>query len=164
MATAVAERVAPAPIVSHRPWWRGKLVQITGIVVLMYVAYRARALEYPWPNDLVWNNLSVRLDDVQVWLLTERGAEDQSLVFTVFEGFSSAIDHLVEWFNRLLVWLTWAGATIVGVALVLRFGGLRAALITLFSFATFALTGLWEESMQTLALMLVAVSLSLVVG
>ena len=95
----------------------------------MYVAYRAWGLEYPWPNDLVWNSLSVHLDDFQTWLLTERGKEDQSLVFTVFEGFSSAIDHLVEWFNRLLIWMTWAGTTIAGVALVLRFGGLRAALI-----------------------------------
>ena len=107
----------------------------------MYVAYRAWALEYPWPNDLVWNSLSVHLDDFQVWLLTERGKEDQSIVFTVFEGFSSAIDHLVEWFNRLLLWLTWAGTTVAGVALVLRFGGLRAALITLLAFATFALLG-----------------------
>jgi glycine betaine/proline transport system permease protein len=164
MTSVVAERVIPAPIVARRPWWRGKLVQVTGIVALMYIAYRAWALEYPWSNDLVWNSLSLHLDDFQVWLLTERGKEEQSIVFTVFEGFSSAIDHLVEWFNRLLLWLTWAGTTVVGVALIFRFGGLRAALFTLVAFATFALTGLWEESMQTLALMLVAVAFSLVVG
>ncbi len=164
MASAVAEAVLRPPIVVHRPWWRGRLVQVTGIVLLMYVAYRAWRLEYPWPNNLVWNSLSVHLDDFQVWLLTERGKEDQSIVFTVFEGLSSGIEHTVEWFNRLLLWLTWAGTTIAGVALVLRFGGARAALITLFAFATFALTGLWEESMQTLALMLVAVALSLLVG
>ena len=163
MAT-VAETAVRAPIVAHRPWWRGKIVQVAGIVGLMYLAYKAWGLEYPWPNDLVWNNLSVRLDDFQVWLLTERGEADQSLVFTVFEGFSSGIDHLVEWFNRLLLWLTWVGTTVAGVALVLRFGGARAAVITLLAFATFALTGLWEESMQTLALMLVAVVLSLLVG
>ncbi|MBA2359404.1 MAG: ABC transporter permease subunit [Actinobacteria bacterium] len=161
---SVAETVTPAPIVVHRHWWRGRLVQVTGIVALMYVAYRAWAIEYPWPNDLVWNSLSLHLDDFQVWLLTERGKEDQSIVFTVFEGFSSAIDHLVEWFNRLLLWLTWVGTTVAGVALIFRFGGLRAATIMLFAFAAFALTGLWEESMQTLALMLVSVGLSLLVG
>jgi len=163
MASVVAERVAPAPIV-HRPWWRGKLVQVAGIAALMYIAYRAFAFEYPWPSDLVWSSLSVRLDDFQVWLLTERGKADQSMVFTVFESFSSAIDHLVGWFNRLLLWLTWVGTTVAGVALVLRFGGVRAALITLLAFATFALAGLWEESMQTLALMLVSVGFSLLVG
>jgi glycine betaine/proline transport system permease protein len=161
---SIAETVTPAPIVVHRLWWRGRLVQVTGIVALMYVAYRARALEYPWPSELVWNSLSLHLDDFQLWLLTERGQEDQSIVFTVFEGFSSAIDHLVEWFNRLLLWLTWAGTIVAGVALILRFGGLRAALITLFAFVAFAALGLWEESMQTLALMLASVGLSLLVG
>ena len=164
MASVVAERATAAPNIVHRAWWRGRLVQVAGIVALMYVAYRAWALEYPWPNDLVWNQLSVHLDNFQTWLLTERGKEDQSIVFTVFEGFSSGIDHLVEWFNRLLIWMTWAGTTITGVALVLRFGGLRAALFTLSAFATFALCGLWEESMETLALMLAAVGLSLLVG
>ena len=164
MASVFAERATSAPVVVHRAWWRGRLVQVAGIVALMYIAYRAWGLEYPWPNDLVWNSLSVRLDDFQTWLLTERGQEDQSFVFTVFEGFSSGVDHLVGWFNRLLLWLTWAGTTVAGVALVLRFGGLRAALWTLSAFATFALSGLWEESMQTLALMLVSVGLSLLVG
>ena len=164
MASIAEPVVTAAPVVVHRPWWRGKLVQVAGIVALMYVAYRVWALDYPWPNSLVWNNLSFRLDEFQIWLLDERGKTDQGLVFTVFEGFSSTIDHLVDWFTRFLLWMTWLGTTIAGVALVLRFGGVRAASITLFAFATFALTGLWEESMQTFALMLVAVLLSLLVG
>ena len=28
MATVAAEAVAPVPVVAHRPWWRGKLVQV----------------------------------------------------------------------------------------------------------------------------------------
>ena len=48
---AAAEPVLTAPVVAHRPWWRGKLVQVAGIVALMVVAYRVWALEYPWPND-----------------------------------------------------------------------------------------------------------------
>lgn len=164
MASVATEAIRAAPVAVHTPWWRGKLVQVAGIVALMYIAYRAWALEYPWPDDLVWNSLSLHLDEFQIWLLDERGKTDQGLVFTVFEGFSSTIDHLVDWFTRFLLWITWLGTTVAGAALVLRFGGVRAALIMLFAFATFALAGLWEESMQTLALMLVAVTLSLVVG
>jgi len=162
---SVVTEAAPAvPVVSHRPWWRGRMVQSAAIAGLMYLGYRAWRLEYPWPDWLVWNSLSLHLDDFQVWLLTERGKEDQGIVFTVFEGFSSSIDHLVDWFTRLMLWMTWIGTTAAGVLLVLRFGGLRAALITLFAFASFALMGLWEESIQTLALMIVAVALSLLVG
>jgi glycine betaine/proline transport system permease protein len=164
VASVAAGSVSAAPIVAHRVWWRGRLVQVLGIVALMYVAHRAWASEYSWPSDLIWNSLSVHLDDFQTWLLTERGQENQSLVFTVFEGFSSAIDHLVDWFNRLLLWLTWAGTTVAGVALIFRFGGVRAAVVSLSAFATFALLGLWEESMETLALMLASVGLSLLVG
>jgi glycine betaine/proline transport system permease protein len=172
--SVAADAVRPAPVVVHRPWWRGKLVQVAGIVALMYVAYRIWGVtvdangneiaRFPWPNWLVWNELSLHLDTFQTWVLTERGKEDTSFVFTIFEWFSTSVDHLVEWFNRFLLWLTWVGTTATGTLLVLRFGGLRAALVTLVAFATFALSGLWEESMQTLALMLVAVALSLLVG
>ena len=164
MASIAEPVVVAAPVVVHRPWWRGKLVQVAGIVALMYVAYRLWALEYPWPSSLVWNELSLHLDEFQIWLLDERGKADQSFVFTAFEAFSSTIDHLVDWFTRFLLWMTWLGTTVTGVLLVLRFGGIRAAVWSLAAFATFALTGLWEESMQTLALMLVAVTLSLLVG
>ena len=60
--------------------------------------------------------------------------------------------------------MTWVGTLAAGVLIVLRFGGWRAALIVLAAFVSFALMGLWEESIQTLALMLAAVSLSLLIG
>ena len=74
------------------------------------------------------------------------------------------MDELVAWFTELLLWLTWVGTTVAGTLLVWRFGGRRAAVTALVAFAAFALSGLWAESMETLALMLVAVGLSLLVG
>ena len=164
MASVAHESVLPAPVVAHRPWWRGKLVQVAGIVALMYVAYRISALEYPWPERLEWNALTGHLDDFQIWLIDQRNAEDPSVVFAVFDGFATLVDDLVGWLDRLLLWLTWVGTAVAGTVIALRFGGWRAALWVTAAFATFALTGLWEESMQTLALMLAAVGLSLLVG
>jgi glycine betaine/proline transport system permease protein len=162
--TVATEAVVPAPVVIHRPWWRGKVVQVAGIVALMYVAYRLWALEYPWSPRLEWNALTGHLDDFQTWLIDERNAEDQSVLFGIFDAFASAVDNLVDWLDRLLLWLTWVGTTVTGTLLALRFGGWRAAAWVLGAFATFALTGLWPESMQTLSLMLAAVGLSLLVG
>jgi glycine betaine/proline transport system permease protein len=170
MTTVAAETVARKPAVSHRPWWRGKIVQVAGIVALMYVAYRAWApdepgvIRFPWPDALVWNVLPAHLDDFQIWLLDQRNAEDPSFVFAVFDAFATFVDNLVEWFDRLLLWLTWVGTTAAGTLVALRFGGWRAAAWVGGAFASFALMGLWEESMQTLALMLAAVGLSLIVG
>lgn len=164
MSTIVDAAPLTTPVLSHTPWWRGRIVQTAGIVALMYLAYRAWRLEYPWPDALVWNSLSGDLDDFQVWLLTEKGQEDNGIFFSLFEWFSTTVDHLVAWFDRFLLWMTWLGTTVASVLLVWRFGGVRAAVITLAAFATFALSGLWVESMQTLSLMLVAVALSLLVG
>jgi len=161
---AATETAAPTTVVTHRPWWRGKLVQVAGIVALMYVGYRLRPLEYPWPERLEWNALSGHLDEFQIWLIDERNADERNVVFGAFDAFATFVDNLVSWFTRLLLWLTWVGTTVAGTVIALRFGGWRAATWVTGAFATFALTGLWAESMQTLALMLAAVGLSLLVG
>lgn len=153
-----------APVLSHRPWWRGKIVQVALIVGVMVVVYRAFGLEYPWPRSLEWNSLSGNLDSFQSWLLDQRSAEDKSFVFSIFDGFATFVDDLVTWLTNGILWLTWLGAAAAGTLVVLRFGGLRAAAIILASFASFAALGLWEASMETLALMLAAVGLSLLVG
>ena len=121
-------------------------------------------LDYPWPDKLAWNSLSGELDSFQSWLLDQRSAEDTSFVFTIFDGFATFVDDLVTWFTDAILWLTWLGAAAVGTLVVLRFGGVRAAVIVLAAFASFALFGLWEASMETLALMLAAVGLSLLIG
>jgi glycine betaine/proline transport system permease protein len=164
MATVVAEAPPLAPVVVHRPWWRGRLVQVAAVVALMYLAYRIWALDYPWPSSLVWNSLPGYLDDFQVWLSDQRNSESPSFVFAVFDGFATFVDKLVEWFERFLLWLTWVGTTAAGTLLALRFGGIRAAAWIAGSFASFAAMGLWGESIETLALMLAAVLLSLAVG
>ncbi|MBM2822922.1 MAG: choline transporter permease [Thermoleophilia bacterium] len=164
MSVAAAEIRTVTPVLSHRPWWRGKIVQTAGIVALMYLAYRAWQLEYPWPARLEWNALPFRIDDFQTWLLDQENAEEPSFVFAIFDGFATFVDNLVGWFNQFLLWLTWAGTMAAGTLIALRFGGWRAAAWVGGAFASFALMGLWEESMQTLALMLAAVGLSLSVG
>jgi glycine betaine/proline transport system permease protein len=139
-------------------------VQVAVVVAAMVLVYRVAGGDYPWPDSLVWNSLSGKLDEFQSWLLDQRNATPQSPFFAVFDGFATFVDNLVTWFTDGILWLTWLGAAAVGTIIVLRFGGLRAAVIVASAFASFGLLGLWEASMQTLALMLAAVGLSLIVG
>jgi glycine betaine/proline transport system permease protein len=164
VASVLVERVRGTTVVAHRPWWRGRLVQVAAIVALMYLAYRAWRLDYAWPSSLVWNELPTHLDSFQNWLLEQRSAEDKNVVFAVFDGFRTFVDDLVARLNELLLDLTWVGTTVAGTLIALRFGGWRAGVWILGAFAAFAAMGLWEESIQTIALMLVAVAFSLLVG
>jgi glycine betaine/proline transport system permease protein len=164
LSVAVEVATSAAGAVEHRPWWQRRLVLSGAIVGLMLVLYFALRGEYPWPGSLQWNSLSTHLDNFQSWLIDQRNATHPSLVFRAFNGFATFLDDLVTWLNNLFRWLTWVGTTVVGVAVVLRFGGVRAAAWVLGAFASFAFLGLWEESIQTLALMFSAVALSLLVG
>jgi glycine betaine/proline transport system permease protein len=130
----------------------------------MWLAYRGWKSEYPWPASLTWNTLPTHLNDFQTWLVDQRNADDPSLVIRAFNGFANMLDSLVTRFDDLLDWMTWVGVTVAGVGISLRFGGVRASIWALAAFFTFAASGLWVESMQTLSLMLAAVGLSLLVG
>jgi glycine betaine/proline transport system permease protein len=162
---AVATRGLRAPAIAPAPArWRGKPVQVAVIVGVMVVAFAALRNEFPWPVSLTWVELPAELDDLQNWLLDQRTAADPNIIFAILDGFRAFAEWLVTAINDVLLWLTWVGTIAACVLLVLRFGGWRAALIVAGAFASFALMGLWEESIQTLALMFAAVSLSLAIG
>ncbi|GIU95703.1 MAG: glycine/betaine ABC transporter permease [Gaiellaceae bacterium] len=172
MASVAADTVSTRPL-SHRPWWRGRLVGVGVVVALMVASYRlgvttdangVAVARFPWPEELVWNAFPGHLDAFQTWLLDQRNAEDPSIVFALFNGFATLVDSLVSWLDRFLLWLTWVGTAATATLVALRFGGVRAAAWVAGALAAFALMGLWEESMQTVALMLAAVALSLAVG
>jgi glycine betaine/proline transport system permease protein len=162
---AVASRRLAAPaFAAPTSRWRGRPAAVGAIVLLMLVGFVVLRNEFPWPTSLTWQALPERLDDFQVWLLDERTAENPNIVFAVFDGFRAFADWLVTALNDALLWLTWPGLLAAAVLIVLRFGGWRAALVVAGAFVSFALMGLWEESVQTLALMLAAVAFSLAIG
>jgi len=161
---AVAVSRAPVAAAPRRGWWRSRPGQVAAVVVALVAASIPLRGDFPWPASLSWDRLGGELDGFQTWLLDQRSAADRNPVFAVFEGFRNFVDSLVTWLNDLLLGMTWVGVTAAGVLIVLRFGGWRAALGVLAALAAIAGSGLWEESLQTLALMLAAVSLSLLVG
>jgi glycine betaine/proline transport system permease protein len=137
---------------------------VLAVVVLMLLCFLVARGDFPWPDSLVWAALPDHLDDFQGWLIDQRSAADPNVIFAIFDGVRAFAEWLVNAFTDALLWMTWVGVTAAGTLIVLRFGGWRAALIVLAAFAAFALMGLWEPSIQTLALMFAAVSLSLAVG
>jgi glycine betaine/proline transport system permease protein len=162
---AVASRRLAAPaFAAPTSRWRSRPAAVAAIVLLMLVGFALLRNEFPWPTSLTWQALPERLDSLQIWLLDQRTADNPNIIFAIFDGFRALADWLVTALDDLLLWMTWPGVIAAAVLIVLRFGGWRPALVVLGAFVSFALMGLWEESIQTLALMLAAVVLSLAVG
>jgi glycine betaine/proline transport system permease protein len=67
-------------------------------------------------------------------------------------------------FGRPVPVVGWLGVVALATSTALLLGNRRVALLTAAGFVSFGLLGLWEESMDTLALTLTAVALSLAVG
>jgi glycine betaine/proline transport system permease protein len=143
--------------------FRGTGVQATLILAVLVLGYILWKDEYPWPASLVWEELPRKIDDAQTWLLDQR-TEGSNPFFAILDGFRAFADWLVTALLNFLEWLTWVGTIVAGTLVVLRYGGWRAALIVFGAFVSFALLGLWEESIQTLALMTAAVMISLLIG
>jgi glycine betaine/proline transport system permease protein len=161
---AVAQAAHPVSRSLPRPWWRGRTGAGVLVVLAMLIAYMGWKNHWSWPAALTWNSLSPHLDTFQAWLSDNRNLEHPNVIFRVFNWFANFLDHLVSWLTRFFYWLKWPGITVLGTLIVLRFGGWRAALGTFAAFVSFAALGLWDESMQTFALMFAAVGLSLLVG
>ncbi|HEY2777246.1 MAG TPA: ABC transporter permease subunit [Gaiellaceae bacterium] len=152
-------------MLDHRPWWRSRSTIVAATVGVMVICHLTLSRTMSWPDSLVWHSLTHYLDNMQNWLAAESAKTHPNFAYQLIHWISSGLDTLVRWLYHLLSkWLTWPGTTLLGGLLAWRFGGRRAGVIMVASFASFAALGLWDDSMQTLALMLVAVALSLLVG
>jgi len=160
VAQAAGRLAAPAP----RAWWRGRLGAILALTLGIVIAFFGWKNQVPWPAALTWNTLAHHLDDFQAWLSNHRNLPHPSIVFRAFNGVASFLDNLVGWLTSFLFKLTWAGTTVLGTLVVLRFGGRRAALGVFAAFCAFAALGLWEPCVRTFALTIASVSLSLAIG
>ena len=119
VAQAAGRIAAPAP----RHWWRGRAGVVVAVVIAMLAAYLVWKSELAWPSSLVWKSLAGYLDRFQAWLSDNRNVAHPNFAFVVFNGFATFLDDLVSWLTSLFHQLTWAGTTVLGTLVVLRFGG-----------------------------------------
>ncbi len=110
-----------------------------------------------------WNmHLREPLDAFKKWVVGNR-ATSPFFVF-IFEPISAGVDFVIRRAEALLLWLPWPVIAAAFFLLGNRFGGLRLGLLTSLCLLFMGLTGLWDASMQTLALMVAAVLISLLIG
>ncbi|MDQ0988149.1 proline/glycine betaine ABC transporter permease [Streptomyces sp. V2I9] len=169
MATARATPVRPASagarrgplaVLRDRPA-AAKLLLLALVAVVAVPLVHGRWGGGMWPAALT-ADLSGPLGDVTDWIVSNRDSHPLFLYF--FGHISNAVVLSVRGVYLVLLALGWAGVTVLAAAVAWRAAGIRTALTAAASFLACGLLGMWVPTMQTLALMVVAVLASVVLG
>ena len=86
------------------------------------------------------------------------------LLQPLFRATAAALEAPMRAMRTGLVWLPWPVVLLFAVLLAMRAGGARLALFALATFAYILLAGYWRPTMNTLALVLLAVPLAVLLG
>ncbi|WP_443072382.1 ABC transporter permease [Streptomyces sp. RPT161] len=162
MSTAAAKPVGGSvrELVARR---RGlaKLVLLAVVAAVVVPLVNSRWGSGSWPAALTVDP-SGSLGKASNWIIDNR---DSSPVFLYFFGYVSyGVGYAVRGVYLLLLALGWTGVTAAATLLAWRFAGRRVALTALVSLLACGALGMWVPTMQTLALMVVAVLASVAVG
>ncbi|MFE3992876.1 ABC transporter permease subunit [Streptomyces goshikiensis] len=138
---------------------RGRLIVACAAVALVLGAVFLGAGN--WPASLSVD-LSGPLKSTSDWIIDNR---DGHPLFLYFLGHvSNAVVVSVRAVYLVLLALGWAGVTAAAALVAWRVAGVRLALTSLAAFAVCGVLGMWVPTMQTLALMVVAVLASVLLG
>ncbi|GAA3770829.1 ABC transporter permease [Streptomyces phyllanthi] len=161
MATVTAPTVrTPLPgFLKHRVLAKLTLLALAAAVLVPVV--NARWASGSWPDALTVD-LSEPLGRASDWIIDNRDSHPLFLYF--FGHVSNAVVLSVRAVYLVLLAAGWAGVTAVAALVAWRAAGLRLALGTAVAFLACGLLGMWVPTMQTLALMVVAVLASAVLG
>lgn len=157
--TASAPRALPGSLLRHRAVHKLLLLALAAAILVPLA--NARWASGSWPDALTVD-FSEPLTRASDWIIDNR---DSHPLFLYFFGYvSNAVVISVRAVYLLLLAVGWAGVTALGALVAWRVAGIRLALGTGAAFLACGLLGMWVPTMQTLALMAVAVLASVVVG
>ncbi|MFJ9006436.1 ABC transporter permease [Streptomyces canus] len=157
--TASTPRALPTGLLRHRSVHKLLLIALAAAVLVPLA--NARWASGSWPGALTVD-LTSPLSKASDWIIDNR---DSHPLFLYFFGYvSNAVVISVRAVYLVLLGAGWAGVTAFGALVAWRVAGVRLAVGTTAAFLACGLLGMWVPTMQTLALMVVAVLASVVVG
>jgi glycine betaine/proline transport system permease protein len=156
-----AEQVADLTLVPHAPPspWRRRA--IWGVGVVLVLALGLILFSGGFPNSLVID-AAKPFNAFSDWVITHQRTNPLFVHFLVplKNGVNAAVDRLVLQLERL----TWPGIVVLAAAIAGVLAGWRMAVLTAAGFLALGFLGLWEDSLATLALVLVSVGVALAIG
>jgi glycine betaine/proline transport system permease protein len=157
--TASTPRALPTGLLKHRAVHKLLLIALAAAVLVPLA--NARWASGSWPTALTVD-LTKPLGSASDWIIDNR--DSHPLFLYGFGYVSNAVVISVRAVYLVLLGAGWAGVTALGALVAWRVAGVKLALGTTAAFLACGLLGMWVPTMQTLALMVVAVLASVVVG
>jgi glycine betaine/proline transport system permease protein len=155
--------MATAPVALTRPLARRPSRRTWSLVLLASaaIAYVVLRNEYLLPHDESAPVFGV-FNEVRAWVDANRQASP--ILSFLIGALRGGVGSLVEGFQAILSALGWTGVTVIGGALGYIFGGWRLAALMVGGCLVMGALGLWPAAMDTLALTMAAVVVSLLIG
>ncbi|MFE8988477.1 ABC transporter permease [Streptomyces collinus] len=157
--TANPPRVGLPALLKHRAVHKLLLLALAAAVLVPLA--NARWASGTWPSALTVD-FSEPLAKASDWIIDNRDSHPLFLYF--FGHVSNVVVIAVRAVYLTLLAVGWAGVTALGALVAWRVAGVKLALGTGAAFLACGLLGMWVPTMQTLALMVVAVLASVAVG
>jgi glycine betaine/proline transport system permease protein len=157
-----SQTLAPETNIPWKPILYWAAVVAVGVAVSALV-WRGPdpASAIPFPKD--WNfGLRAPIDNFQTWVIANRTTHP--LFALTFDPLDNLIDFCLIAVEDFLVGLPWFVLVIAVGLLAYYLGGWRLVAVCVGGLLFCGLTGLWQASMQTLALMGMSVFISLLIG
>jgi glycine betaine/proline transport system permease protein len=154
--------IAPQPPVvvqsPHGSPWRRRAIWLVAIAVVILIGLQLTA---GFPEKWVIS-IGHWFESAENWILEN---DQSSPLFVYFltpikNGVNALFDNLVT----VLLRMTWLGVITAAAAISGVLAGWRMAIVAAVGFAVIGLLGLWDASVETLALVLVAVGIALLIG
>lgn len=153
----------PAPAYPARDPWLSKRVNqlliVLGVWLVLYFFLKGHmTFSDGQPTTAAQDKLQSLKENI------DTNRDSSPFFLYVINPIRSVLDSYVSTVSGWLHDYGWTGPTAVFAAIGLVFGGWRTGLLALLGFLAFGVLGLFPESMDTLALTLCAVALSVVFG
>ncbi len=134
---------------------RDRYVYLGGGALFLAVSFIIVSIwgtEMGFPTD-VGRAIADKIDEVIFWV-TRNGD-------FLFDALSNAVLKFLLWIESIFLWLPWPTLLLGVVLLAWKLAGRNTAIFSIFALSAIGLVGLWPSAMETMALIVVAVTISI---